>query len=499
MRTSRLCRLTVPVSLAAILLLIFSGCTDSAPPASGSTTFSPPTPTLPGEDLPDTPAPLEELGTEPQPGGLETEPAEDPVNDSSDPATTNPTDGAASLNPVPIPEQTQEVVVNAPGDPNPRTSWADFRNGLELQGVAGSTLPEELELLWEVPTEHGTRSTAAIADGRVYIGILDGYVLCLDLRTGDEYWRYRSIEAEDPDEFAPGFNAPTTLSETAVFIGDEDGILHAIDRESGEQLWTFESLGEIVGGASLLPGDRVMFGSHDGRLYCLAADTGEEIWEFEALGPINGTQAVGTIPSADARIAPTATTDDQQLTFVTGCDKPTLRVVDTASGEQVAEIPLGDALLIASPALVDDVLYFGTDSGEVLSLNWQQQTTNWIYSDPDDPNQINSSPAVTDDVVIVGSRDRRVHCVERETGERRWVFDTRGWVDGSPVVVGHRVFFGSNDMNLYAVNIDDGSEAWKYQVGQRMTGSPAVAEGCLVIGAEQRGGRILCFGMPDAE
>lgn len=506
MRTTRRGRLIEMVSLGAALLLSTSaGCNNATPPASGSTTGSPYYLTAPEtsiEELPDTPAPLEELGAVPEPDSGPDTPAPEadaprgpqPASDEEDAAPAATDNPSAAANPTPLPESTPVALVNVPEDQSSPESWTSFRNGLELRGIAGSALPDEPELLWEVPTEHGTRSTAAIRDGRAYIGILDGYVLCLDLRTGDEFWRYRSIESSDPEEFAPGFNAPTTLSDEAVFIGDEDGVFHAIDRGTGQQLWTFETQGEIVGGASLLPDNRVMFGSHDGRLYCLARDTGAEIWQFEALGPINGTQAVYTSRPA-AEPAPTPS-EPQRVTFVAGCDKPTLRVVDTASGEQVSEIPLGETLLIASPALVGDALYFGTDSGEVVALDWQRQTTNWVYSESDDPNQINSSPAVTDDAVIIGSRDRSVHCIDRETGDRRWAFETRGWVDGSPVVVGNRVFFGSNDMNLYAVNIDDGALAWQYQAGQRIAGSPAVGEGYLVIGAEQREGRIMCFGTP---
>lgn len=495
MRTSRRGRLIEAAGLCTLLLLIPAGCGNSSPPASGSTTM-PYQLGPPAEELPDTPAPLEELGT--SSNADEAQGTTAPETDTDLAPTTDEPGGSATLDPLPVPEETQEVFVNAPGDTSGTlsgASWTSFRNDLQLQGIASSTLPAEPELLWDVPTEHGTRSTAAILDGRVYIGTLDGYVLCLNLRTGDEIWKYRSIESTDPDEFAPGFNAPTTVSDEAVFIGDEDGVFHAIDRESGEVLWKFETEGEIVGGATLLPENRVMFGSHDGHLYCLARDSADVIWAFETLGPVNGTQAVCTIGPA-SKPAPGATGEPERYTFVTGCDKPFLRVVDAAAGQQVSEIPLGDSLLIASPALREGILYFGTASGEVLALDWQQQSTVWTYLDPDDPNEVHSSPAVTDDAVIIGSRDRRVHCIERQTGERRWVFDTRGWVDGSPVVVGDRVFFGSNDTNLYAVNISDGSEAWRYQVGQRIAGSAAVAEGCLVIAAEQRGGRIFCFGTP---
>jgi outer membrane protein assembly factor BamB len=132
----------------------------------------------------------------------------------------------------------------------------------------------------------------------VYVAELSGNIRCLDLRSGQEYWHYRTIENEDPEEFAPGFNAPVTLSATAVFVGDEEGTLHAVDRESGRPLWKpFDSEGEIKGGATLLPPDpatgapRVMFGSHDGKLYSLNAATGEQLWAFDTLGPVNGSQA----------------------------------------------------------------------------------------------------------------------------------------------------------------------------------------------------------------
>ena len=45
-----------------------------------------------------------------------------------------------------------EAVGKAPQPPG-ETSWASFRNGNEQRGVAGSSLPEQLELLWEYKTE----------------------------------------------------------------------------------------------------------------------------------------------------------------------------------------------------------------------------------------------------------------------------------------------------------------------------------------------------------
>jgi outer membrane protein assembly factor BamB len=449
------------------------GCARPVPPspvslASGST-FSPVSPLEPAEPGP---APVEELGLR-------------DTDEQQSPAKTSP-NAPSERAPVPVTDTPNKAPVDDASATTglPSDAWPDFRNGPQLRGIANTSLSDTLELLWELPTKDGVQSTAAIADGRVYIGTTEGFLLCLDLRDGQELWRHRSIESTDPDDFAPGFMAPVTLSATAVFAGDEDGVLHAVDRETGKPLWKVPTEGLIKGGAALLPDGRVMIGSHGGHLYGLNVATGEKVWDVPTQGPVNGTQAL-----------------TGQYTFVTGCDKPVLRVVDVAAGSQHAEVTMTDPrdarnvfLLIASPAVDGDVLYFGTDGGEVVAFDWKKQEFLWINSDEDRSGQIDSSPALTDTSVLIGTGDRRLLCLERATGKERWHFETRGPIAGSPVVVGNRVFFGSGDRNLYAARIDDGAEAWKFNAGQRFTASPAVGEGRLVIGADQTDGKIYCFG-----
>lgn len=477
-----------PLTALALALGLCCGCFQSSPPSSYPPAVGSTTGAGPGV-LPEVPEPspaLEELGRRPQDAAADDagestsgEPSEQPAPEPAADPAADPVSAGPDEGPRPATAQFDR-------SPEPLTdeAWPNFRNGVDLRGIATSTLPETLELLWELPTHDGTSSTPAISNGRAYVAVLSGHVYCLDLRTGEEQWRYRTIENDDPEEFAPGFNAPVTLSAAAVYVGDEDGMFHALDRKTGGLLWQFQTEGEIKGGATVLPGDggaapeRVLFGSHDGRLYCLNSETGEKLWEFDALGPINGSQAI-----------------DDQYTFVSGCDKPFLRVVNVTSGEQHAEVPL-EGLLIASPAHVDEVLYFGTPDGEVMALDWRNQATEWTFSDPNRAQEIHSSPVVTDELVLIGSRDKRLHAVDRASGEERWSFETRGPIDSSPVLVGDRVFFGSADRNVYGVSLQ-GEEVFKYNAGQRISGSAAVGEQHLVIGCEGPDGKILCFGARD--
>lgn len=359
----------------------------------------------------------------------------------------------------------------------PTGSWATFRNGPSLRGVATTTLPDELSLRWEIRTPDGCMSTPAIADGRAYVGTLSGDLLCLSLKDGSSLWKYASIETDNPKVFRPGFSSPVTLTQSSVIVGDDGGTLHCVDRETGKKQWQFETNALIVGAATVR-GSIVIFGSHNQYLYGLDLATGKKQWEFDAKGPVNGTQAIlGT------------------QTFVSGCSEPVMYVVNAETGVSEQGIPIED-LLIATPALVDEILYFGTSEGLVLAMNGKTGKQVWKY-ETKQGREIHSAPAVTDDSVIIGGRDKLLYCLDRATGKERWLFPTRAGNDNSPVVVGDRVFFGSGDKFLYEVDLKTGKERWKFSAGQAFTeSSPAVGDESLLIATSQPDGRILCFGAP---
>ena len=84
------------------------------------------------------------------------------------------------------------------------------------------------------------KSTAAIAGGRVYAASLNGEVFCLDLKTGERQWTYKSQQRDEPECFIPGFKAAVAVTADTVYVGDEEGMFHAIDRGTGKGKWTFE-------------------------------------------------------------------------------------------------------------------------------------------------------------------------------------------------------------------------------------------------------------------
>ncbi|MCK4347032.1 MAG: PQQ-binding-like beta-propeller repeat protein [Thermoplasmatales archaeon] len=60
------------------------------------------------------------------------------------------------------------------------------------------------------------------------------------------------------------------------------------------------------------------------------------------------------------------------------------------------------------------------------------------------------SPAVSGNYVYVGSDDRYIYCLDKNTGEFKWKFKTREGVGSSPAVSGNYVYVGSSDGYVYA-------------------------------------------------
>ena len=81
-----------------------------------------------------------------------------------------------------------ESAQNATGE----TAWASFRNGNQLRGIATSTLPAKLELLWKVPVDDGVTATAAIVGDHVFAATYGGELICLERKTGKRVWTYFS-------------------------------------------------------------------------------------------------------------------------------------------------------------------------------------------------------------------------------------------------------------------------------------------------------------------
>ncbi len=366
--------------------------------------------------------------------------------------------------PVPTAAFAQGKAEKRPLQPAPNAQdWSLFRGNPLQTGIATSELPDQLDVLWKFQTKDSIEGTAAIVGGVVYLGCLDDHLYAIDLKTGQEKWKLK----------VGPIKAPVSVTDGFIYVGDLDGGFHCIEAATMKERWQFKTEGEVSSGANFA-GDTVLFGSGDENLYCLTQKDGKERWKFKVPGgPVMGTPAV----VADR-------------TFAAGCDS-TLHVIDVAKGTELAAVDLGGQVG-ASAAAVGERLYVGTMSNQLLAIDWKKAEIAWKFEAEKRPQPFFASAAVTDALVITGSRDKRVHAVNRKTGKSVWSYPTENRVDSSPVVVGQRVFVGSLDGKLYVLDVAKGTELKKFDLGSAVLASPAVGDGCLVIGTEK--GVVYCLG-----
>ncbi|MDA0839731.1 MAG: PQQ-binding-like beta-propeller repeat protein [Planctomycetota bacterium] len=341
--------------------------------------------------------------------------------------------------------------------------WPQFRGNPNLSGVA-EAMPEKVVQLWEYDAAAAIESSAAIVGDKVYIGSLDGTLHCIDLRAGKAVWTTKIKDA--------GFKASPGVKDGTIYIGDDFGKFHAFKDSDGKEIWNFETEGEIISSANFL-GDSILFGSYDAFLYCLNAEGGKLRWKLESDGRVHATPAISA-----------------EKTFIAGCDGM-LRVIEVKDGKEVGKVELG-AYSGCSPALEGSKAYVGTFGNSVLGIDWKEGKKIWEFADQDRGFPFISSAAISNGKVVIGGRDKRIHCFDATSGKVLWQFETKARVESSPVIAGDHVWCGSEDGNLYRINLNTGKEIWKFESGSTITASPSIAHGKLVIGNGD--GVIYCFG-----
>jgi len=71
---------------------------------------------------------------------------------------------------------------------------------------------------------------------------------------------------------------------------------------------------------------------------------------------------------------------------------------------------------------------------------------------------VESSPAIVDDVLYVGTFNRAMYAIDIANGDEIWRFPVGGLLRSSASVVNDIVYFGADDNRLYAVDVQTGAE-----------------------------------------
>jgi outer membrane protein assembly factor BamB len=147
--------------------------------------------------------------------------------------------------------------------------------------------------------------------------------------------------------------ASPTVAGRRVIVGGFDGQVRAMDAESGEVLWSHWAHDHVYASAAVGRDGTILQPASDGVLYALDPETGRVRWTFDAEEPIRSSPAVDGdghvyFGGGDGRLY--VLNEDGSLRFA-------MKLTDDVRND-----------LNASPALGEDAVVLAGESGEVFSV-----------------------------------------------------------------------------------------------------------------------------------
>ena len=114
--------------------------------------------------------------------------------------------------------------------------------------------------MWAFDKSRRSVSTASIVDGLIYIPDFSGFLHCLDVKTGQEYWQHDLLAAVWASPF---------VVDGRVYIGDEDGDVLVLQHGKEKKILAEMNMGSAVYG-TVVPANGVLFLNNRSQIFALA-------------------------------------------------------------------------------------------------------------------------------------------------------------------------------------------------------------------------------------
>ena len=165
--------------------------------------------------------------------------------------------------------------------------------------------------------------------------------------------------------------------------------------------------------------------------------------------------------------------------------KPTglgLHCLNESDGSIIWDNPLSGWGSVSTPAVSGDMVFVGSYNGDLYCVNANDGATNWNLSVEPNPAYwgLASSPLIYDGMVYVVSwSDGTMHAIDFD-GVEQWNYSASGASDTymSVATDGSKLFFGGGNATN-CVDIATQTAVWTFTVGDKVTTTPAVEAGVV--------------------
>ena len=367
-----------------------------------------------------------------------------------------------------------------------------FRLGPTHQGFFTGEVPLNNTTLWTTEFDAAVLSSPVVTDGRVYVGTMDGDIVCMSAYTGNVIWNYST---GGPVESSPA------VHDGYVYVGSDDGRLYKLTADTGELRWRFPTGGPIKSSPTVADG-KVIVGSNDFNVYCYDIESGDELWNFSTGGYVFSS----------------ATVSDGNAYFGS-CDGR-VYCVNITNGSEVWRFQA--EYIPASPVVVGQQVIIGTYDQRVYWLNkvngMEYMNVSGMVSGAYSSAAVMNGPPVKApgigvlyQMTFVADNNGTMYGIGMN-GDIFWEQSHPYGISSSPLLVEQErlsddafLIYGVLDGTLHMRDIRnpyifrDAEYAppveWSIKLGTSIQSSPFIYHGKVYVGVETaNGGKMVCIG-----
>jgi eukaryotic-like serine/threonine-protein kinase len=244
-------------------------------------------------------------------------------------------------------------------------------------------------------------SSPVVVDGIIYFGSGDAKIFAVDATTGEQVWVYETVKY-DPEsiDYSISIHASPAVAQGMLYAGDFSGNFVALDAKTGQLIWKDNIL--TASSSPAIVEDVVYYAGRNGRVTAADAKTGKKIWSsvyfgawiFSSFalkdGVIHTSNIDGVLYALDAKTGEMVWNAYQMALIVSspvvagdlvfvgdspgitegapnGIGKGKLYALDHKTGQEVWKFEAGGNIA-STPLILNSVLYFGCDDGNVYAL-----------------------------------------------------------------------------------------------------------------------------------
>jgi outer membrane protein assembly factor BamB len=294
-----------------------------------------------------------------------------------------------------------------------------------------------VDIAWLLDLEQATTAPATIDDERIYLPLVDGTLLALNLDNGAQVWsRHRPAQG-------------ALLADNGMLIVTYEQILIAFDSASGRLLWTHRFDQRRV--TTDISNGWLIVQLRDSTLVAFRASDGQEIWRRRIGHTMNASPAI----SGDRIYLPLG-----------GESSGAIRALDLSTGNYVWEQTLtGDP----GPILALDAIFVGATDNFFYRLSLDDGRIDWYVRTGGD---IYGLAAIDEKRVYVTSLDNMVRALDRENGAQRWRMPLQGRPESGPIRVENSLVLSGLSPNIQIFHTETGRPMGRFRADNELAMPP---------------------------